>query len=76
MAFRVTRREGKGKWEVGRVVVGEGAGGAWGEVRSDDVRMGETGRRLRTEQWEQIRNGELRSEAMRDGGKIERRDGE
>ena len=47
---------------MGRVVVVEGARE---EVRCDDVRMGESGRKLRKEQWEEIRNGESRSEPMR-----------
>ena len=34
-------------------------------MSSDDVKMGEIGRRFKKVQWEDIRNGELRSEAMR-----------
>ena len=36
----------------------------WGELIGDDLDMGENGMELRHEQWEEIRNKKMRSEAI------------
>ena len=64
--MEICRLKDQKKWEWLSKERGE-------EVRSDDVRMGETGRRLRRERWEEISDGELRREDMRMAEDCEKR---
>ena len=45
----------------------------WDGLSSEDLSMGETGRRLREKQWAEIRNVELRSETWRVAEEMEGR---
>ena len=67
------RQEGKGRGEAviqrawedwWRVREAGWMNEEWGELSGDDLDMGENGMELRREQWEEIRNSKMRSEAI------------